>query len=289
METLTNFLLNAVPAAYLLWILILVLVCSVLDEYLPHATATSPTWYISLRKVISLIDNPAIIAVLEKRVPAPIIIPPGSTVVQTPPAPQPQNQVTIVQPISPNQAGFSRLGPLSILTFLGLAGLALLVACTMPATDPATGATTTVPWTPAQTAWFELKAATAAENEAAAIKAQPGLSPLVIDQITTGMVATSNGVQAAAATLIQGGTVTGQITAAASQAGLSAINALGATLTAAHGSTADVTALAIAASVPALGQVVALAAATLQLRAGFIPTAADLAAATDALNAAAAR
>ena len=173
------------------------------------------------------------------------------------------------------------------------AAFALLAACTstVTTTNPTTGATTTasVSWTPTQTAWFVLNVGIAAENEAAAAKNTPGVSPLLAAEIKTGMVSLSNGLQASATSLETNGSVGASVLSAAESAALAAVQQLTTLLTSAKGSTATPLQIAISAGLDALGQVASLAPVYAQLKSGYQPAASDLAAAVTALNTAAAQ
>lgn len=180
------------------------------------------------------------------------------------------------QPLAPLPPG-STAAAVALL----VVGATLLASCA--ALNPSGKA-----WDSNQIAFFELNAATAAENVAQGVETGGGLSPQVLAAIKAGGASLSASIQAQVAVLTSSGSTASQLEAAGLSGLVPAVNNLGTILTASSaGNTASPQAIALTAGISELKQLPALIGVVTELDNGYEPTPADMSNATAALTAAA--
>lgn len=169
------------------------------------------------------------------------------------------------------------------------AAAALLVALLGFGALSGCASTGQAPWTPAQTAYFELQVGTAAENIAAGVEAdQPACAKTAI-QVAGQALAKQ--LQASVPVLTNGGSTAQQLEAAGISGLLPVVNSLGNLITSCSVTPSANTAQAalLAGGMDALQQLPAVVGAVVELNGGWQPAAADIANAQAALAAAAAK
>ena len=239
----------------------IVALASTLDASLPQP-APGSHWLL-VRKVISFLavnvgnasngSQPSFVTWIV-RIATPVLQAQGQLpAAVAPPAPSPTP--TVIQVVAPM---------LAVLLVVGA-----LAACA--------SSSTATSWTPQQTAWIELKIATAAEQTALNVTTgAQGLSPADIADIAAGAATVSNATQASVASLTNGGTVSQAVVSAAVSAVSTAATDLGTILNAKHGASVDPSVALLVAGEAALQTLPAVISAIVQVNSGYQPSVTDI-------------